>query len=154
MATHSSILAWRIPGTEEPGGLPSMGSHRVGHDWSDLAAAAAWNIGKQYQWSYMQDTDVKNRLLDSVEEGENGMTWENSIKTWTLLYVKQMASERLIHEAGSQSQWSGTTQRDRVGREVRGRLRMRGTHVYLWPIHADVWQKSSQHCKAIILQLK
>ena len=41
MATHSSILAWRIPGTEEPGGLPSMGSHRVGHNWSDLAAAAA-----------------------------------------------------------------------------------------------------------------
>ena len=41
MATHSSILAWRIPGTEEPGGLPSLGSHRVVHDWSDLAAAAA-----------------------------------------------------------------------------------------------------------------
>ena len=40
MATHSSILAWRIPGTEEPGGLPSMGSHRVRHNWSDLAAAA------------------------------------------------------------------------------------------------------------------
>ena len=37
MATHSSILAWRILWTEEPGGLPSMGSHRVGHDWSDLA---------------------------------------------------------------------------------------------------------------------
>ena len=42
MATHSSVLAWRIPGTEGPGGLPSMGSHRVGHDWSDLAAAAAY----------------------------------------------------------------------------------------------------------------
>jgi len=41
MATHSSVLAWRIPGIGEPGGLPSMGSHRVGHDWSDLAAAAA-----------------------------------------------------------------------------------------------------------------
>ena len=41
MATHSSILAWRVPGTEEPGGLLSMGSHRVGHDRSDLAAAAA-----------------------------------------------------------------------------------------------------------------
>ena len=39
MATHSSVLAWRIPGTREPGGLPSMRSHRVGHDWSDLAAA-------------------------------------------------------------------------------------------------------------------
>ena len=41
MATHSNILAWRIPGTEEPGGLPSMGSHRVRPDWSNLAAAAA-----------------------------------------------------------------------------------------------------------------
>ena len=41
MATHSSVLAWRIPGTGEPGGLPSMGSHRVRHDWSDLAAPAA-----------------------------------------------------------------------------------------------------------------
>ena len=40
MATHSSILAWRIPGTGEPGGLPSMGTHRVGHNRSYLAAAA------------------------------------------------------------------------------------------------------------------
>ena len=40
MATHSSVLAWRIPGMGEPGRLPSMESHRVGHDWSDLAAAA------------------------------------------------------------------------------------------------------------------
>ena len=39
MATHSSVLAWRIPGTGEPGGLPSLGSHRVGYDWSKLAAA-------------------------------------------------------------------------------------------------------------------
>ena len=49
MATHSSVLAWRIPGTGEPGGLPSMGSHRVGHDWSNLAVAAAglcYNIRK------------------------------------------------------------------------------------------------------------
>jgi len=41
MATHSSVLVWRIPGMGEPGGLPSVGSHRVGHDWSDLAVAAA-----------------------------------------------------------------------------------------------------------------
>ena len=41
MATHSSVLAWRIPGTGEPGGLPSTGLHRVGHDGSDLAVAAA-----------------------------------------------------------------------------------------------------------------
>ena len=38
METHSTVLAWRIPGMEEPGGLPSMGSQRVRHDWSDLAA--------------------------------------------------------------------------------------------------------------------
>ena len=44
MATHSSVLAWRIPGTAEPGGLPSMGLHRVGHDWNDLAAAAAYKM--------------------------------------------------------------------------------------------------------------
>ena len=44
MATHSSVLAWRIPETGDPGGLPSMGSHRVGHDWSDLAVAAAFVV--------------------------------------------------------------------------------------------------------------
>ena len=46
MATHSSVLAWRIPGMVEPGGLPSLGSHRVGHDWHDLAAAAAAAAGQ------------------------------------------------------------------------------------------------------------
>ena len=42
MATHSGVLAWRIPGTGEPGGLTSMGLHRLRHDWSDLAVAASW----------------------------------------------------------------------------------------------------------------
>ena len=46
MATHSSVLAWRIPGTGEPRGLPSLGSHRIGHDLSDLAAAAAYRLIK------------------------------------------------------------------------------------------------------------
>ena len=51
MATHSSVLAWRIPGMGEPGGLPSMGSHKVGHDWSDLAAAAeAYDIKMICHW--------------------------------------------------------------------------------------------------------
>ena len=49
--THSSVLAWRIPGTGKPGGLLSMGSHRVGHDWSDLAAAMqetwVWPLGRE-----------------------------------------------------------------------------------------------------------
>ena len=49
MAPHSSTLAWRIPGTGEPGGLLSMGSHRVGHDWSDLAAA---QYCMTFSWEY------------------------------------------------------------------------------------------------------
>ena len=50
MATHPSVLAWRIPGTGEPGELPSMGSHRVVHDWSDLAVAAAWTVFRFSYW--------------------------------------------------------------------------------------------------------
>ena len=49
MATHSSVLAWRIPGTGKPGELPSMGSHRIGHDWSDLAAAAGSSVHGIFQ---------------------------------------------------------------------------------------------------------
>ena len=48
MAAHSSILAWRIPGTEERGELPSVWLHRVGHDWSNLAATAAFTLFKAY----------------------------------------------------------------------------------------------------------
>ena len=75
MATHSSVLAWRIPGTGKPGGLLSMGSHRVGQDWSDLAAAVAieieedhssgnfaygikwwWRLGTSEAWMYQSIT--------------------------------------------------------------------------------------------------
>ena len=59
MATHSSVLAWRIPGTVEPRGLPSMGSHRVGHDWSDLAAGAAALV--------MKVTSVKESVKKASE---------------------------------------------------------------------------------------
>ena len=59
VATHSSVLAWRIPGMGEPGGLPSMGSHRVRHDWSDLAAA--WTIAPQLLCPW--DFPVKNPRL-------------------------------------------------------------------------------------------
>ena len=44
MATHSSVLAWRVPGMEEPGGRPSVGSHRVWYDWHDLAVAAGFSV--------------------------------------------------------------------------------------------------------------
>ena len=53
MATHSSVLAWRIPGTGEPGGLPSMGLHRVRHNWSDLAAVL----------NYVKDIDTETHIF-------------------------------------------------------------------------------------------
>ena len=71
MATHSSVLAWRIPGMGEPGGLPSLGSHRVGHDWSDLAAAAAAELLKNLREAIRSEsTDTNNRkcLMCSCKE--------------------------------------------------------------------------------------
>ena len=63
MATHSSVLAWRIPGTGEPGGLLSMGSHRVGHDWSNLAAAAACCWCYHYSYFFFSQMRKLNHYL-------------------------------------------------------------------------------------------
>ena len=62
MATHSSVLAWRIPGMGEPGGLPSMGSHRVRYDWSDLAAAF-------YIWATLVASGVKASACNAGDLG-------------------------------------------------------------------------------------
>ena len=100
-------------------------------------------------------TNVKNRLLDYVGEGEGGMIREKSIETCTLPCVKQMTSASSMHEAGTQSRCSGTTQRGGVG-WAGGRERRSGwgTHVNPWLIHVGVWQKPPQYCKVITLQLK
>ena len=78
MATHSSILAWRIPGTEEPGGLPSVGSHRVGHD---LAAAA----GNTEQIRSCQG-EVNREWVDSSAFSLNKL--DNNKKETTLFYTE------------------------------------------------------------------
>ena len=73
METHSSVLAWRIPGTGEPGGLPSMGSHRVGHDWSDLAAEAAallWSVTSSVTLSGV-DLDWGEGKLENINTRES-----------------------------------------------------------------------------------
>ena len=75
MATHSSVLAWRIPGMGESGVLPSQGSHRVGHDWSDLAAAAA---AACIRLTFL--------LMASVNSGKtflrNHLKWKSTILEW------------------------------------------------------------------------
>ena len=71
MATLSSVLAWRIPGTGEPGGLPPVGSHRVGHDWSYLAAAAAKDgealYSQQKQDQELTVAQIMNSLLPNSD---------------------------------------------------------------------------------------
>ena len=67
-----------------------------------------------------RDTDVQNRLLDSVGEGEGGMFRENSIKTCILSGVKQITSPGWMHETSTRAWCTGKTQRDRVEREVGG----------------------------------
>ena len=79
MATHSSVLAWRIPGMVEPGGLPSMGSHRVRHDWSNLAAAAA-AADLLPSWAQSEESVTRAQKESAVVEkfsslGEVAFSW-------------------------------------------------------------------------------
>ena len=73
MVTHSSIFTWRIPWTEEPGGLQSIGSQRVGHDWSDLESSTQYNLSpnfvslsfaEKHTWDNLQaNRDIEVPLL-------------------------------------------------------------------------------------------
>ena len=74
-----------------------------------------------------RDTDVQNRLLDSVGEGKGGMFQENSIKACILSRVKQITSPGWMHETSARGWCTGKTQRDGVGREVGGGIRMGNT---------------------------
>ena len=98
MATHSSVLAWRIPETEEPGGLPSMGSHRVRHDWSDLAAEAA----------------ERKRLKPGMVEQSLGSVWVKRTgslglkpitSTWCL-YVPEKFASGLQDSVDTSMKWT------------------------------------------------
>ena len=99
-----------------------------------------------------RDTDVQNRLLDSVGEGKGGMFRENSIVTGILSRVKQITSPGWMHETGAQGWCTGKTQRDGVGREAGEWGSGWGTDVNPWLTHVNVWQKPLQYCKVISLQ--
>ena len=99
MATHSGVLAWRIPGTGEPGGLPSLWSHRVGHDWSVLAAAAAladnfwsyWHTRRLFVWTYFTRSTVFS---------------ESKSKTCSIFSPGSYSEEVIVREG--ETAWSGT----------------------------------------------
>ena len=108
------------------------------------------NLERWWLWSYMQDrkrdTDIKNRLSASVEEGEGGMIWENSFETGILPYVKQMNSPSSMHETGHSMlvHWDNPEGWNEEGG---------GRGLDAWLIHVNVWQKPPQYCKVISFQL-
>ena len=99
-----------------------------------------------------RDTDLQNRILDSVGEGEGGMFRENSIETSVLSRVKQTACPGWMHETSAQGWCTGRPR----GMGWRGSWEGGsgwGTHVNPWLIHVNVWQKPLQYCKVFSLQL-
>ena len=98
MAAHSSVLAWRIPGTREPGGLPSLGSHRVRHDWSDLAATTTAikikNISITPKSPFVPFCNRYPHLLQAP-----GNHWSASLLLYTGLHLPDFYISRIIQYA-------------------------------------------------------
>ena len=110
VATHSSVLAWRIPGTGEPGGLPSVGSHRVGHNWSDLAAAAAVVFMLTFLISENSHTSLSGNFLSFT------LFWKTPQTMATLCLVGTPRTELVTPavEAWSLSQWTSGNSRQYI----------------------------------------
>ena len=135
MATHSIVLAWRIPWTEEPGGLPSLGSHRVGHVWSNLAAAAAccWPQGASLVAQRVRNLPVmqKTQVRPLCQENalEKGMTTHSSILVWEIPWTEEpgglqsMGSQRIRHD------WENNTL----------------THWCYWPLISHTHTHTTKH---------
>ena len=86
MVTHSSVLAWRIPGTGKPGGLPSTGSHNVGHNWSDLAAATTETEDIKKGWQEYIEL-YKKDLKDPVNHDGMITYLESDILEWEVKWA-------------------------------------------------------------------
>ena len=86
MTTHSSVLAWRIPGMGEPGGLPSMGSHKVRQDWSDLAAVAAAKALPKLIFERIVSSWLKKKKKALVQIPKNIIGTDSNVKSmWSLV---------------------------------------------------------------------
>ena len=113
MAIHSRTVAWKIPWTEEPGRLQPMESQRVGHDWATSLSRFTFMESRQMVLMNLfagqqQRCRHRDRLVDIVGEGEGGTNGESSMKTYILLYVKQIASGNFLYDSGN-SDWCSVT---------------------------------------------
>ena len=106
MATHSSVLAWRIPETGEPGGLPSMGSHRVRHNWSDLAAAAASHVNSSHRLEMLSSLMLHKSVISTGDTGREKAAREGRWRmasyhaAWSSREMEQRLREKKIHPTG------------------------------------------------------
>ena len=139
MAAHSSVLAWRIPGMGEPGGLPSMGLHRVGHDWSDLAAAAVSFI--EFSLLITSPTLCHPMDYNPPDSSVHGTFWASILEQFSIFSSRESSWPRESNPC------------------VLSLL-----HRYVFLYHCATWQVSSkfscpcmaeplQYCKVISLQL-
>ena len=153
MATHSNILAWRIPGTAEPGGLPSMGSHRVGHDWSDLAAAA-WRL-KVGAWETVDfgelsvvDWCIKIAWKEWCLEEEVGSTWHRPwghVGPFQFYSDSNMEPLRVLNRGLTRSQLrrvnlKGTRQNEGSTQQAVFMLEGRGHTAWAGVVRSPVWR--------------
>ena len=99
-----------------------------------------------------RDTNVQNRLLDSVGEGEGGVFWKNSIKTCILSRVKQITSPGWMHETSAQGLCTGKPRWMGWRGSWEGGSGW-GIHVTTWLIHVSIWENPLQYCQVISLQL-
>ena len=131
MATYFSVLAWRIPGTGEPGGLPTL----CGHDWNDLAVAGQW----------ARVLLIKMRFSDYGCQGEGwreGTVREFGMDVYTLLYLKWIGNKDLRYSTHNSAQYYGAAW---MGGELGGER----IHVYVWLSPSAVHLKLPQHCLLI-----
>ena len=108
MATHSSVLAWRIPGMGEPGGLSSTGSHRVGHEWSDLAVVVVYTESQvwhkwTYLWSRKRLTIHRTDLWLPRRVGREEL--EFGVSRCKLLSIEWINNKMLLYSIGNYIQY-------------------------------------------------
>ena len=96
MATHSSVLAWRIPGMGEPGGLPSKGSHRVGHDWSDLVAAAVAAANSVGYFFPLRKKSHRSRSINFSKKRSSLSCYTGSRSLSSIFVKKKKKKEKLL----------------------------------------------------------